>query len=147
MLSLRLFLLRGVDSTFGRSGMNSADVVGTGGTEYLSIKVVYVTIFSRSQVSWTLPCSQGIYAGKMIGNPGRSSSALLPSSSALPLKGRCWGRRTLDFLGRFAAGSSPAYWGKQSEEWAGQITHGSQVTTGSQQPLSYLPVPASRSPR
>lgn len=48
LLSLCLFLLCGVDSTFGRSGMDSADVSRTGGTEYLSIKVVHVIIFSRS---------------------------------------------------------------------------------------------------
>lgn len=38
LLSLCLFLLCGVDSTFGRSGMKSADVVGTGGTEYCLLR-------------------------------------------------------------------------------------------------------------
>lgn len=129
--------------------MNPADVSGTGGTEYLSIKVVLVTIFSRSGVSWTLPCSQGIPAGKMIENPAESSSALLSSCSTLPFEEKVLGSLDTgrDFLGGFTAGSSPAYLGKQSEEWAGQIAHGSQVTTQSPQPLSYVPMPASRAPR
>lgn len=103
--------------------MIPADVSGTGSTEYLSIKVVHVTIFSRSGMPRTLPGSQGIPAGKMIENPGESSSALLPSCSTLTLEKKVLGSLNTgrDFLGGFAAGSSPAPLGRQSEEWAGQI--------------------------
>lgn len=106
------FLLCGVDSAFG---MNSAGVVETGGTEYLSIiKVVYVTIFSRIGVPWTLPCSQDIPVGKVIGNPGESYSALLPPCSTLTLERKVLG--SLDtgraFLGGFC------YWLLPSITWA-----------------------------
>lgn len=59
---------------------------------------------------------------KMIENPGESSSALLPSCSTLTLEKELGSLNTgREFLGGFAAGSSPAHLGRQSEEWAGQI--------------------------
>lgn len=95
----------GVKSTFEGSEMNSADVLGTGVTEYLSVKSSMLPLWKGAGV--TDPTLQSMHA---CGEDDRDRDVVQCFSALLPhLTPERKVLGLLDFLGGSAAGSSSAH--------------------------------------